>query len=83
MISKIKIKIRSLFAPKSPLKKEMYYLKFSIKKTNNEIDYIYDLPYYSCCMYCAYPKLYDLEDKLDRQMKQMKLLKNKIDRDSR
>jgi len=78
MIYKIKRRIIGLIAPKSPLKREVYYLKRAIKKISCAIDHIYDMPFPSCCHGCAYPGLYDLENKLDRQNKRLRELENKI-----
>lgn len=83
MISKVIRKIRSLIAPKSPLKREIYYLKLSIKKINREIDYSYGLSYGLCCHYFVNLSLYDLEDKMDRQIGQLKRLENKIAKDEK
>ena len=78
MIAKITKYIHRLIAPKSPLKRELYYLNIAIKKQSKKIDYIYDLSYGSCCPLCAYPELYDLEDKLDRQVNRQKMLMKKL-----
>lgn len=65
-------------APKQSTKRELFYLKRNIKIISNHIEHIYDLPFGTCCHYCAYPELYDLEDKLDKQKERYKHLTNKL-----
>jgi len=78
MIEKIKQYIIKLSIPKSPLKREIYYLKRAIEKTQRIVDKIYDMPFEYCCYHCANPQLYKIEEKLDRQIKRLRELENKI-----
>lgn len=78
LVNKIKRKIISMMAPKGKLERELYYLRRKIRKADIEIEDIHYKPFGSCCSYCAYPELHELEDKQDRRIERARYLEKKL-----
>lgn len=77
-IRRLKRRIIRLFAPKHKTRREIFYLKRAIRKNEEIVERIYDAAGIVCCHHCAFPELYDIEEKLDRQYKRLKYLNRRV-----
>ena len=78
LVHKLKRRVIAFKAPKDVLMREIYYLQRAIKRNEHMMDQYQAQWCGVCCVYCEFPQLYDMEDKLGRQFDMLSHLERKV-----